>query len=108
MENQTVSTVTVTEDTVIKSPIFLLFAEFLGYVSPVVEWAENMCNGKKLEEYQIKFIETDAKGIYDRILKDNFTKEDIKGWYNDLKDLLFSKYEESLNKNLNAQDDLPF
>lgn len=102
MENK--KTVTITEETVIKNPIFLLFAEFLGYTSPIVEWAEELCKGNKISEFKIKFINTEAKSIFNQMIKDNFTKEDIRGWYDELRELVFEKYEEGLK----LIDDLPF
>lgn len=102
MENE--KTVTVTEETVIKNPIFLLFAEFLGYTSPIVEWAEELCKGKNISDFKIKFINTEAQGIFNQMIKDNLTKEDLRGWYDELRELIFEKYEEGLK----LIDNLPF
>lgn len=104
MEEQNFNTVTITEEKVIKNPVFLLFAEFLGYTSPIVEWAEEMCKGKKLDKFKTKFIDIEAKCIFNKILEENITKEDLRGWYDEMYELIFEKYD----KGLQISDDLPF
>lgn len=105
MNNETSTTVenTTTEikiEKTINAPLFLLFAEFLGYTSPIVDWAEKVCKGEKVPEYQKNIIKVDAQGIFNQMLKENLTKEDLRGWFDELYDLLLKKYV--------SNDDLPF
>lgn len=82
----------------IKSPIFLLFAEYLGFVSGVVTWAEDCVNGKKLSEYQKKVIDTDALCLKKQMLNE-FSKEDILSWYQSFYDVILGDYDKNLEKN---------
>lgn len=94
MDNSTITTVVENKTTekLINSSFFLLFAEFLGYTSPIVDWAEKQVKGEKISDNQKKIIQVDAIGIFNQMLKENLTKEDIRGWYDELYDYLESKY----------------
>ena len=97
MNNETITTVeNITTETkvekTIEASLFLLFAEFLGYTSPVVEWAEKVCKHEKVPEYQKKFIKIDAHGVFNKMLSEDITKEDLRGWYDELYDLLLKRY----------------
>ena len=106
MNNETVTTTvekTTTEikkEKTIDASLFLLFAEFLGYTSPIVDWAEKVCKGEKVPEYQKNIIKIDAQGVFNQMLKENLTKEDLRGWFDELYDLLLKKYV--------SNNDLPF
>lgn len=98
---------TTTIEKTIKAPVFVMFAEFLGYTSPVVDWAEKVCFGKEIKKFQKDFIRIDAIGIFNQMLKESLTKEDIKGWYDEYYDLILKKYDDKLVE-LAKSDDLPF
>ena len=83
--------------------LFLLFAEFIGYDSPLVEFADNlMLDSKKdkIPEYIKKIIKIDAYNICESI-KEEYDLEIIKENFNEFYPFIMN----SLNfKN----DDLPF
>ena len=60
-ENKEQTTVFITSKYNISAPLFLMFAEYLGYVSKALTWVDNWCVAKKRPQpWQIKFIETEA------------------------------------------------
>lgn len=85
------------EKTEINKFTFLIFAEFVGYESLFVEWAEKMCKGEKLEDYQITLIERDAYYIFNEMSKE-FDTEDIKNWYKEFYDIILKDYDETIKK----------
>ncbi|MBR6517532.1 MAG: hypothetical protein IKT40_11930 [Bacilli bacterium] len=90
----------------ISAPMFLLFAEFLGYTSPLIEWAEEACKDKNCPEFKQQILTVDAIGVLKQILKDGHTLEDLRNWYDEIHDLLLQKYEpQTTNAN---ESDLPF
>lgn len=109
MNNETITkvaeTATQKSEKVISGPLFLLFAEFLGYTSPIVEWAEKICKGEKVDNFKRKIVNIDAIGVFNQIKKDNFTTEEIKGWFYELYDLLLKRYDKP---DIQPSDELPF
>ena len=90
--------------TLINAPLFILFAEFMGYESPLLSWAEDVCEGKEIEESHRKFIEIDAICIYHDMQK-KFSIEDIKKQYHEVSSVLLTDYISQFN---NPNDGLPF
>ncbi len=76
---------------------FILFAEFVGYESPFIEWVENMCKGEKLEDFQLKLIERDSDYILKEMLKE-FDEDSIKEWFFEFYDIILKDYDETLKK----------
>lgn len=102
------TTNTVTENVTIYKPIFILFAEYLGYESPVIQWAEDLCTNKKCEPFKIKFMKVEAEYILEKMLKE-FSISEIKQYYDDFYPLALRRYDENLEKLLNENnEDLPF
>ena len=89
------------------APIFLLFAEYYGYISPLLEWATDFASGKKITSLQKRLIELDAQVIA-RKLKQEIDIKDIRETYIMLYDLVFGKYERILHPLLEEYSDLPF
>lgn len=85
-----------TDAKVINKALFVLFAEFLGYVSPLIDWAEEICEGKKVDEYKVKIIELDADFIFAK-MQEAYSLEEIKKWYEDFYPLVLQDYENKLN-----------
>lgn len=107
MENTQIILNTKIELGTIKSPIFLLFAEYLGYDSPVIEWAEDICNSKDSEKNlatKCKFVKIEAIKIFNEMKKE-FTMEEIINYYKEFYPLVLRAYEDKLNS---KTDDLPF
>lgn len=89
------------------APIVLLFAEYYGYISPLLEWATDFASGKKITSLQKRLIELDAQVIASKLKQEEDIK-DIRETYIMLHDLVFGKYERILNPLLEEYDDLPF
>ena len=82
---------------VIKSPLFIMFAEYMGYISKFIELAENWCQGKKPEDYICRLIEMDAYNIFNE-MKKKYKIEEIKSWFNEFYDVILEDYEKELEK----------
>ena len=81
----------------IQAPVFLLYAEYLGYVSPLIEWAEEWCyDPKKFENWKKNIVICDAKHIFKKV-KEEYSLSEIKDWYDEFYDAVFKFYEECLN-----------
>lgn len=80
---------------VVKAPLFLMFAEYLGFVSKVIDWADEWCNGKKQEDYKVKIIETDAICLLNQ-MKKKYSDKEIAEWYDEFYDVILSDYEDNL------------
>ena len=90
----------------VRIPIFILFAEYLGYVSPLVEWADEWCKKEttKFPEFKKKILTAEAKHIFDKMVKELELSE-IRQWYDDLYELTVKECEDNLKA---KGDDLPF
>lgn len=85
------------QEITIKSPIFLLFAEYIGYVSNVIEWVEDYLNGKPIPKFYLKVINEDALCLAKQIKK-KYTREEIMSWYQSFYDVILADYEKKLEK----------
>ena len=88
---------------VVNKIIFLLFAEFLGYVSDFVKYADEICEGKEVPKVIQKLMELDADYIF-RKMQEEYTLEEIKGWYNEFYPLLLKEYEDSIKEKKNTSN----
>lgn len=82
---------------VIKTPLFIVFGEYLGYVSDLLEFAENMCKGKEQAKHVVKLLDVEASAMRAQMIKD-YSVEDIKKYYNEYYPLFFKEYDENLAK----------
>ena len=81
----------------ISAPLFLMFAEYLGYVSKFTEIAMEWCEGKVPEEYIQKILDVEAKSIF-RQMKKDYPMEEIQLWYDTYYPVILSDYEEKLDQ----------
>ena len=81
----------------VSAPLFIMFAEYLGFVSKVIDWAEKWCNGEKPENYKVKIIETDAICLFHQAQK-KYTDDELADWYNEFYDVILCNYDENLTK----------
>lgn len=88
----------------VKAPLFIMFAEYLGFVSNVIDWAEDWCKGNQPDEYKVKIIETDAICLFHQAKK-KYTDDELADWYNEFYDVILSDYDKNL-KNLEAKQSL--
>lgn len=88
----------------VKAPLFIMFAEYLGFVSNLIDWAEDWCKGNQPDEYKVKIIETDAICLFHQAKK-KYTDDELADWYNEFYDVILSDYDKNL-KNLEAKQSL--
>lgn len=82
-------------DKVIETPIFIIFAEYLGYFSKFAKTAEEWCEGKIPELFMQKFMRIEAKSIYNQMMKD-YTLEEVRYWYDAYYKIIIKEYEDKL------------
>ena len=86
-------------DSIIKmdAPVFILFAEFLGYVSVFNKIAEDWCDGKVPEVPVQKVMIVEAKCIYRQMCKD-YALDDIQYYYDSYYPLILKEFDDKLAK----------
>ena len=89
---------------VVEAPLFILFAEFLGYVSIFNDFAEKWCDGKVPEMHVQKVLLVEAKSIL-RQMKKDYSKEEIREFYQMYYPLILQEYEEKLASIITNDDD---
>ena len=74
--------------------LFLLFAEYLGYVtpSPYIEWCEEFCTNGTLPTTKKDIIKTVAINTFD-LMKVDFSLDEIRNKYKIFYDLAIRKWE---------------
>lgn len=104
MENTITAVNNTTEEVktqTILNPLFLLFAEFFGYVSPLIDLAENLCEGKEISPHMVKLINVEAKVLFYEMQKE-YTIEEIATYYKSFYPIVLQDYDKKL------KEDLPF
>lgn len=81
----------------ISAPLFLAFAEYLGYVSGVLKWVDEWCIGKKPSPYMVKFIEIEAAAVLKEVKKE-YDAVTIRKFYDGLYDVILGLYDENIKK----------
>ena len=82
----------------ISAPLFLMFAEYLGYVGKVLEWVDDWCVAKKKPEpWKVKFIETEAI-VADNECRKKFTEKRMRELYDSLYEVILFLYDENLKE----------
>ena len=82
---------------IVEAPLFILFAEYLGYVSIFNKMAEDWCDGKVPEMHIQKIIILEAKCIL-RQMKKDYGLDSIREFYSMYYPLIFQEYDEKLAK----------
>lgn len=98
-KNSTVTENKEKELKVIDKAIFVLFAEFLGYVSPLIDWAEDICDGKNVPEFKKKIVYLDADYLFKEMQKE-YTIEEIRKWYDEFYPVALKEYSDKMKSNL--------
>lgn len=86
--------------------ILIMYGEFLGYVSPILTTAEKVCKGETIDENVMKFIEVEAAFIFKK-MKEEYTLEELRGWYDDFYEVAFKEYETNINKAKDKNNEKP-
>ena len=80
----------------ISAPLFLMFAEYLGYVGKTLPWLDSLCVAKKkLEPYKMKFIEIEAVTVL-KEAKKKYTEKKMRELYDSLYEIILYVYDENL------------
>jgi hypothetical protein len=78
------------------APLFIMFAEYLGYVGKTLPWVDQWCVAKKKpEEYKVKFIEIEAAAVL-KEAKKKFSIERLRELYDALYEVILYIYDENL------------
>ena len=80
----------------LSAPLFLMFAEYLGYVGKTLEWVDDWCVlCKKPEPYKVKFIEVEAVTVL-KEAKKKYTEKKLRELYDSLYDVILFVYDDNL------------
>lgn len=91
--------------TEVNNIIFLLFAEFLGYESPLIGWCEKICNGNYPPKYVTNILNVEARMVFKEMQKE-YTIGEIRSWYDKFYPLVLEDYDLKLLER--ELSDLPF
>ena len=80
---------------VVSAPVFILFAEYLGYVSQFNKKAEDWCDGKVPEVHVQKIMRLEAACIF-RQMKKDYSLDVIKYYYDSYYPLILKEYVDKL------------
>lgn len=81
----------------VECPIFIIFAEYFGYVSRFTKYAEDWCDGKVPEIHVQKFMMIEAASMF-RQMKIDYNIEEIRDYYNRYYPLILEEYCDKLAK----------
>jgi len=82
----------------ISAPLFLMFAEYLGYVGKTLPWVDKWCVAKKKpEEYKVRFIEVEAITVL-KEAKKKFTEKKLRELYDSLYEVILFIYDDNLKE----------
>jgi hypothetical protein len=76
-------------------PVFIVFAEFLGYISRFTKIANDWCDGKIPEDYIKKMLTVEAQCMLHQMKKD-YTVATIRYWFNMYHPVILKDIEEKL------------
>ena len=90
----------------LSAPLFLMFAEYLGYVGKVLQWVDQWCVAKKKPEpYKVKFIEVEAVVAFNECKK-KYTEQKMRELYDSLYEVILFLYDENLRALESPSDDI--
>lgn len=82
----------------ISAPLFLMFAEYLGYVGKTLPWVDQWCVAKKKpEDYKVRFIEIEAITVL-KEAKKKFTEKKLRELYDSLYEVILFIYDDNLKE----------
>lgn len=83
------------EECVVPAPIFILFAEYLGYISQFNKKAEEWCDGKVPEIHVQKIMILEANCIF-RQMKKDYDLDVIRYYYDSYYPIILKEYVDKL------------
>ena len=81
----------------LEAPIFIIFAEYFGYVSKFLRIAEDWCDGKVPEPHIQKFLMIESASIL-RQMKKDYDVNDVHMYYERYYPLILEEYCDKLAK----------
>jgi hypothetical protein len=89
----------------VSAPLFLMFAEYLGYVGKVLQWVDQWCVAKKKPEpYKVKFIEVEAVVALNECKK-KYTEQKMRELYDSLYEVILFMYDDNLKSMESPSED---
>lgn len=104
-EGNGINELTSHKEKVVKTPVFIIFAEYLGYVSRFNDIAIEWCEGKLPDKYIQGILDMEAMSIF-RQMKNDYALEQIQYWYDTYYPVILADYEEKLEKAIAANDSI--
>ena len=101
MQETTTQVVTNTDIHTLPTPVFILFAEYVGFVSDFLDWAEKWCNEGKISEWKKLVLKNDAANLIREINK-HYSHEELMEWYFAIYDDFIKPNIDKYNKNNNS------
>lgn len=77
------------------TPVFIIFAEFLGYVSKFNKIVNDWCDGKVPDEFIQKIINVEARCILHQMKKD-YTVQTMRYWFNTYYPVVIKEIEDKI------------
>ena len=75
----------------VECPIFIIFAEYFGYISKFAKICEDWCDGKVPDIHVQKFLMVEASSIFHQ-MKIDYKMEEIKYYYSKFYPLVLEEY----------------
>lgn len=88
----------------IRKPLFLKFAEYLGYETPLIGWVDKFCDGKDIPSCILSALNIDAVVIFNKMLTE-YTKDEIKMWWDRFYPVVIAEAEFKI---LTKESDVPY
>jgi hypothetical protein len=85
------------KENVIPTPIFIIFAEYMGYLSQFNKKAEDWCDGKVPDVHIQKVMILEASCIF-RQMKKDYAIEEIQYYYDSYYPLILKEYVDKLEE----------
>ncbi len=104
-QEQTLETELALERKTINYCIFLAFVEYLGYVSPYLDWVLEICNGKDIQGFKKNILKIEASNIF-KLVENEYSNEQLNDLYNTYHDVILKDYEQNIHNVLG--EDYPF
>ncbi len=84
------------DEIIVQTALFIIFAEYLGYISPFNKIATDWCDGQEPDAYNRRLLEIEAKCIL-RQMKKDYGIDKIRFWYNTYYPVVIEDLEKKLN-----------
>lgn len=85
------------ETHLVEAPVFIMFAEYLGYVTRFQKVTENWCDGKVPDPLVQRVLIIEARCMFRQMCKD-YGKEKILTYYERLYPIILQDYEDKLSQ----------